>query len=527
MTNVDPDVSIDEVHKQFERNRKALLILLDQERSKRDHQFGLSSRMGSSRSFVTSVSLGWAAQHIRFASDLPIFREWRDEFGVIQANKKTQHMIQQRNPDWRRQLPMTLYLAGRKTHKFPPMLVVVTQPWVDDQTSDEWGPNGRALNDSIDYTGLDSEGYFVDLSFEQGSFLYAIDGQHRLMAIKGLQDLLDTGRIDARQESGKFRTSGGYSIDEIIEASRGEMTRTDLQGLMDERIGVELLPAVMRGEAHKEALRRLRSIFVHVNRTAKPLTKGELALLDEDNGFAVVARMVMVEHPLLEERVRIRKGQLSESSDEITTLETLQHMSQAFLAPLFPGWEPDKKAHLPMRPEEEDLDEGFQHFYKFLDLVRRLPSMQEVLLGASPAEFRRTGDEGPGHLLFRPLGQLALAGAVADLTGDGLVEEDEIFDKLTRAELDGRLKIDEVTQPWFGVVWDPVGGKMRRQASSTKLCHRLMVHLLGGGTSDAQSREELQSDFAQARVDSADDTMSRDLSGDLVPLAQVKLPVPW
>ena len=99
--------------------------------------------MGSSRSFVTSVDLSWAAEHIRFASELPIFNEYRDEHGFVKPDKSTQHLIQQRNLDWRRQIPMTLYLSSRENHKFPPLLVVVTRPWVDQPHSDTMGTAGR------------------------------------------------------------------------------------------------------------------------------------------------------------------------------------------------------------------------------------------------------------------------------------------------------------------------------------------------------------------------------------------------
>ena len=97
---------------------------------------------------------------------------------------------------------MTLYLAARRNHKFPPLLVVITQKWVDDARADEW-ETGFATKDSLEYEPLDSSGYFVDLALEADSMLYAIDGQHRLMAIKGLKELSDTGQLGSRRASGK------------------------------------------------------------------------------------------------------------------------------------------------------------------------------------------------------------------------------------------------------------------------------------------------------------------------------------
>ena len=53
---------------------------------------------------------------------------------------------------------------------------------------------------------------------------------------------------------------------------------------MDERIGIEIVPAVVRGETIVRACRRLRQLFVDVNEHAKPLTSGGLARLDEPHG---------------------------------------------------------------------------------------------------------------------------------------------------------------------------------------------------------------------------------------------------
>ena len=211
------------------------------------------------------------------------------------------------------------------------------------------------------YKPIDNNGEYVDLSFESGtgSILYAIDGQHRLMAIRGLKDLVHDGHLHAKTDIGKEKATDRLEIEHIITMSHHRIGRSDIQKLLDERIGIELIPAVMAGETREEALRRLRTLFVHVNRNAAPLAKGELALLDEDDGFAVVARMTMVEHPLLENRVKITKGQLSENARHLTTLETLTTISKAYLEGRFPGWKPHRLTpKMPFRPEWDELWDG-------------------------------------------------------------------------------------------------------------------------------------------------------------------------
>ena len=526
MSHSEADVysSIQDLEKQEQLKRKALRTLLDEKGHRHDHKVGLSSMMGTSRSFVTSVTLRWAAEHIQLASQLPIFKGHRNEYGVIEPNKQIQDLIQQRNPDWRRQVPMTLYLAARKNHKFPPLLVVVTQKWVDDAQADQWNTD-LATEDSLRYRPIDSSGYFVDLALEADSTLYAIDGQHRLMAIKGLKELNDTGQLGARQATGKPKATAPITVDDITDMTNGKIGVSELQHLLSEHIGLELIPSVMMGETRTDALRRLRSIFVHVNRSAKPLTKGELALLDEDNGFAVVARMTMVDHPLLEGRVRIKGGQLRESSPELTTLETLQEMSSAYLKTNYPTWLPHAITKLPTRPEEEELDNGHGVLSRFFDHLATLPSFDAVRQGAKVANYRKL--DGHGHLLFRPIGQLALAGALGDLRNEGTGSMAQYWEKLRNADKKGGFRIDHERLPWYGVAWEPIGGKMRRRKSDRDLIQQLLSHVMGGGTEDDAAREALRRAFARARIVTPDSEKAVDLEGKEVELSKVGLPHPW
>ena len=526
----DINAAILAIEEQENAKRRMLRTLLDERLRQGSSIVGLSSMMGTSRSFVTSVSLSWAAENIRFASELPMFKQHRDEDGRIVPNKYTQHLIQQREPDWTRQLPMTLYLAARTNHKFPPVLVVATRPWVDDVRSDQWSKDGIALYDSLLYEPIDSNGYFANLSVESGTILYAIDGQHRLMAIKGLRELIDTGRLTIRQKTGAAKATRAVTVDDIVAISNGVMDLADIQALPDEKIGLEVIPAVMRNERHDEALRRLRNIFVHVNRTAKPLSKGQLALLDEDNGFAVVARMTMVNHSLLEKegRVEISSVQIPKSSSALTTLRTLQDMSTGFLRRRYPKWLPHKLTKMATRPEEEELEEGHLEFTQLFDGLVTLPSFEAVCQGASVTQYRKTGvDKGRAHLLFRPIAQVALAGAIGDLVGDGAGSSRAYWEKLVEADRRHEFQIDVPRFPWYGVAWDPVKRKMRRGSAPGKLIHRLLLHLLDGGTKDDASREQLRADFAEARVASAKQGIAVDLAGREVLLSAVKLPQPW
>ena len=187
-----------EYMQQEERRRRALRGLLDWQQDKKNHQIALPATMGSSKSYLISVSLRWIASNVHFARDLPIFKEHlREGSHEISINDTTIVNLQQREPDYRRELPMAIYLAIREHHKFPPLFLVAYQNWVYDKASNKWGPDMCALESCLNVKPLDSRSALVDLDTTNTSY-FALDGQHRLMAIKGLQELLD-GRLNAKR----------------------------------------------------------------------------------------------------------------------------------------------------------------------------------------------------------------------------------------------------------------------------------------------------------------------------------------
>ena len=95
--------------------------------------------------------------------------------------------LKQRAPDWSRQVQLTAYLVRNPNHKFTTILAVVQPDWFNDLTGDNW-QDGIALKDAIEFESLDEDGSIGLLNLDN-STVYALDGQHRIMGIKGLADL--------------------------------------------------------------------------------------------------------------------------------------------------------------------------------------------------------------------------------------------------------------------------------------------------------------------------------------------------
>ena len=530
--------------------KEALSLLLDWQRDREGHHIALPARMGTSKSYLVSVSLGWIAANVYFAHDLPIFRKYlRKDSMEIDINDVTSAYLQQCAPDCTRQLPMAMYLATRRHHKFPPLLLISCQDWVYDETHDMWDPHGRARENSLNVVGLDTKSCVMDLDVTNTRY-FALDGQHRLMAVKGLKNLLDNRRLSARKKDGAVISGKDVTRDEIEGYLEEQgLDPDELQGAMDETMGVEIIPAVQNRETFRESVSRLRNVFVDVNENAKRVEKGELTLLDENDAFGIVARTVMSKHPLFMDgsgglNVDAESNRISERSSSYTVLNAVVSITQAYLGekPEFNRWKDtmlDLKGRRGvgfLRPTDDEIGKGLAQLSMYFDALATLPSHRSMRKyfssgtkeGKSPSDLRGGNDR---NILFRPIAQVALARAIARLQKDNGADLKDLMTSLSHHEGSGDLDLENKEAPWFGILCDPIHGKVRRQKKYEDLCSEMMAYLLGGGFGDdGQRRKKLLSSFFEARLGGEGDSgkpMAWDLSDSLEAEDEFSLPDPW
>ena len=508
--------------------------IFDELRNKDERFLAVSAKMGGGRSYISSVSLGWFAD-VRFASDLEIFRKYRNDEGKsVAINRETLDFISQRKPDWSRQEAITNYMATKPHHKFPPVLLVAYQNWIFDEKSEhgKWGRDRRAIEDSVTVKPLDSKGWIVDFDHSETDF-YALDGQHRLMAVKGLRDLLD-GNLRNKKKDGAVG-SRLINIEKVLrDALKNEpggdleSIRSRLFSIMDEKIGVEIIPAVRAGETLEEAFKRLRQIFVDVNKNAKRLTPGELALL-EAKGFSTVAREVMVSHPLFRygEIVDEKNATLNKRDDKnYTTLQAIVKMAEFYLGQLNIFGNKDSS-----HPTEEELKEGVKKLSAYFDAMRTLPSHARMAEGESISMLRRRDEDGEDNVLFRPITQMALAQAVGDLEKNrSSLTPEIIMERLGKKDDPEKpdLKLTDTESLFFGVLCDINGQNMRRGQKDRRLAAEIFKYLLGGIEDDEQ--EELREKIFECRritPDGSEEHLAINYYRDRVLYKDFDLPRPW
>jgi hypothetical protein len=212
-------------------------------------------------------------------------------------------------------------------------------------------------------------------------------------------------------------------------------------------------------------------------------------------------------------------------STTLTTLQTLNDMAHGFLAPGFPDWLPKAKNLVPMRPEDDELRQGQEEFNALLDKLATLPSYRRLEEGIQTGQMRRLkdeGDGGEGHLLFRPVGQTALASALGQLhfDKDNPRELEPLFEKLRRFDDAGGFRMEDPSSLWYMVLYDP--NKKRMQIRGERLATRLLVYLLGG-LADAIEREELRAALAEEQTI---DGKALGFDGEWTDPANIQLPPP-
>ncbi|MGQ4650001.1 DGQHR domain-containing protein [Lyngbya aestuarii] len=510
------------------QEKQALALLLDRYLARNDQILVQKIEMGGSEAYIGSVSLEWFASRVRFASRLPLFREkFNPDADNLEIDAETIEDIQQRPLDWSRQAPLAQYLAVRKNHKFPPVLVVISQPWVDNPKATEWDSQGRAKQSATEFASLDKDAKVGLLNLSQDVTIFALDGQHRLMGVQGLMQLIQTGKLQ-RYKKDKKPSEAFITVEDL--KKEYQLDPTYLQNLAKEKIGIEFIAAVVAGETREQARRRVRSIFVHVNLMAVPLTKGQLTQLDEDNGFSIVARKIAVIHPLLKDiedrnpRVNWNSATVAAKSTVLTTLQALKDMSVRYLEYKFPQWKSaNHKNLIPMRPDDEELAAGIETFKEFFDYLTTLPSYQRLENGIETPKLRRFDHEkggGEGNLLFRPVGQIAFAHALGILVFKKGFSLESIFEKLRQYDGNGGFShMDYPHSPWYGVLYDP--NRKRVLVAGRDLATKLIVYLLGG-VQDAMDRAELRMAVADARTMGKNQSMS--FAGEFVKPKEVGLP---
>lgn len=373
----------------------------------------------------------------------------------IHTNDRLSDMIQ-RHLEKGRSALISKYLCTQR-ERFFNSLVVATydgKPNWHALSSVQSKANGDELKDLSEMT-IASVGF---LTLNGDEKLFALDGQHRLAGIK---------KAIASEFSHVFD---------------------------EEEVSVILV-------AHRDTcdgLERTRRLFTTLNKNAKPVSKGDIIALDEDDVMAICVRRLIEETSLFRgDRVAFvaNNNMPKGNTSSLTTIGNLYDV----LTTLFTVVESPLKKRIrnlkTLRPDDRELDDYFQFSKDFFDqLSTNLDELKEFFDATSTTEVvrRYRGIHG-GSVLFRPIGLWIFVRVIAHLT--------KTMPLADAIELAGRLPRELNKVPYKGLVWDDTTRKILNSSSHKVTLREILLYMVG---QPEKSGEDLRKRY---RKDLGDETV--------------------
>ena len=350
----------------------------------------LCSRMGTWNYYVVKMSARELSQNVMYASE-------------VHEDKTLDEAIQRTLEESRVKKDIVEYLK-RQPHRFFSSIVVAALEGdpvfypveVTEDPRFALFHDDRRLNEA-----------FGVLKFDGTQKYYALDGQHRLSAIKTLLTQNDP-------------TSGGAP-----------------NGFEDDEFSVIV---IVPSQEDSNFMQKYRRLFSNLNRYAKPMDQATNIIMDEDDTFAILTRRLITENAFFQSagrqqesrRIKTKKGKnLTIKDPYFTSIETLYEMNIELLSSserISNGWGPireestDLATFKKFRPSEEYIDSLYDELVIYWEaLLTEIPVLQ-----CEPTKMRvhnhlnRETEDETDHLLFWPIGQQMLAEIARELLNQRL-----------------------------------------------------------------------------------------------------------
>ena len=406
--------------------------------------------MGSTRYYETTMTGRELASTVRPAQET-------DDWASAGIEERMQ-----REFNWSRiRTQLAPYLAKSADRFFGSIIVLV------QGGSLEFEPIGEIVTENLPAAYRESAQHLGFVTINEGEHI-ALDGQHRLLAFREV--------ITSGENLGEF-------------ASR----------VADDEVCVLLLEF--------DDKRKTRRIFNNVNRHAKPTSRSDNIITDEDDGVAIVTRRLLdqdLNAPLAGREVggendvgivNWRSNTLSKSSRHITTISSVYETVKAILT--FEGFEWVDAAKNPVAPPEEELERAYDIASTWWEEILKMQIFATALNDRATMQDIRAKPEHPSCMLLRPVGQVAMVDGVVQAIGNS-DRRLTLADALQRVEqVDWSCDLEKGTY-WRGTIVTE-GGRMVARKEARELAARLLAFLIGSEFMSEDEVERLKEDWNNQR----------------------------
>lgn len=207
--------------------------------------------------------------------------------------------------------------------------------------------------------------------------------------------------------------------------------------------------------AHKDTskgLQRTRRLFTTLNKTARPVSKGDIIALDEDDVMAICVRW-LIENTELFSGNRIAfvasNNMPKTNIRSLTTIGNLYDLLTIFFTNSKHELKKSKGDLQRARPDDQVLNLYFKYAKKIFSEFRdKFPELEEFFAAQETENVvvKHRGSHG-GSALFRPIGLEVFSQIIAKLTKDYSLED--------AVDLVSRLPRELTSAPFVGLMWEP------------------------------------------------------------------------
>ena len=223
-----------------------------------------------------------------------------------------------------------------------------------------------------------------------------------------------------------------------------------------------------------QGLERTRRLFTTLNKTARPVSKGDIIALDEDDVMAICVRRLIEETSLFAgKRIAYvaNNNMPTRNTTSLTTIGNLYDVLTILFTNACSDLEQVKANLQRVRLRDEKLDAYFAYARKyFIQLGKQFTELDEFFSAENTESVtkRNRGDHG-GSALFRPIGLEIFTRIIARLTNDmGLGEAVKLAARLPH-------RLDE--EPFEWLMWDSNTKTIRNGHKVT--LREVLLYILG------------------------------------------------
>ena len=441
----------------------------------------LRSRMGSFTYYTVKMSARELSENVKYASEVYEDRTLDEAIQRILVESRVRKEIVEylkRQPD--RFFSSVVVAALEGNPLFYP-IEVTADPQFAIFRDDE------RLNEA-----------FGVLKFDGRQKYYALDGQHRLSAIKTLLDRSDPLSAGAPED---------FENDELS------------------------VIVIVPNQEDSDFMQKYRRLFSNLNRYAKPTDKDTNIIMDEDDAFAIITRRLITENAFFKSpgiqrksrRIKTKGKNLTKTDLHFTSLSTLYDMNIALLSSAQrepKGWGPisaegtDRNIFMRFRPSEEYIDGLYAELAMYWEaLLAEIHDLHKEPIQMRVHELEEAeGEDETDHLLFWPIGQQMLAEIVRVLLDKRLPDPENPTPDTVSEALSGlgRLEWRLHQAPWLHLllvrnVKDNWAMRNEERKEAVRCGRRIQQWVIGLDKLDESGVEELKKLWAAFLIPSQSD----------------------